>query len=350
MSEDNKKSDELSRRVMMFGSSAAAFAAFALEGLDSPLARAAGALAFGYPCDTHNISDGWDDHIARGSLGGTDFTAGYGSNLYAMADGTVTIADSSPSGSGGRYLRVDHGAMGPYASVNTESLHLAVISVSVGQYVTRGQVIGRTGASAYGSDYGTGGPHVHVHGNFNGVRSNLEPHFREGEPELSQAEVDAIKAHIDARANEVKAHGDAKANEVKAHVDARVGNLLTALRREARARLYFDSGTTGTLTESSATRFVVAKVTDGFIYPLNPDAAARRGQLESLRSTHYLLIDAAEVAEGLITEHFNNMLEMANGHLRRIATEVNRQVEGGTTPAVTGTAPRGTALPTRVLG
>ena len=141
----------------------------------------------------------------------------------------------------------------------------------------------------------------------------------------------------------------AKANEVKAHIDARVGNLLTALRREARARLYFDSGPSGTISEANATRFVVAKVTDGFIYPLNPKATERAGQLASLRSTHYLLIDAAEVAEGLITEHFNNLIEMANGHLRRIATEVNRQVEGGTTPAVTGTATMGTALPTRVL-
>lgn len=341
MKEDEPKPAGLTRRSLLLGGPAAAlFASLSIEILrDGARALASPSLSFGYPCDTHNISDHWAEHRARGSAGGTDFTAAYGSSLYAMADGVVTIADASPSGSGGRYIQISHGAMGPCASVKTESLHLSALFVSPGQSVSRGQVIGRTGASAYGSDYGTGGPHVHVHGIFDGVRSDLEPHFNEGEPELSQAEVDAIKAHI-----------DAKANEINAHTDAILSQLLTAIRREARARLYFDAGKDGSVTEANATRFIAAKVTDGFIYPLNPDKTARAGQLVSLRATHYLLIDALEVAEGLPTDRFDNLIEMANGHVRRIATEVVRQLDGKPTPPVTGTAPLGIALPTRVLG
>lgn len=138
---------------------------------------AAASLSFGHPCDVRNISDDWNAHIARGSAGGTDFTAAYGSNLYAMAAGTVSALSNSTAGSGGRYVEINHGAMGPYATVLTQSLHLSVIGVSVGQRVSRGQVIGKTGASAYGSETGTGGPHVHVHGLFDGKRANLEPYI-----------------------------------------------------------------------------------------------------------------------------------------------------------------------------
>lgn len=126
-----------------------------------------------------------------------------------------------------------------------------------------------------------------------------------------------------------------------------INQVKVAVRREGRARLYFDAGPTGKeFTETTAVRAVAAKVTDGFLYPLNPDPQARVGQVNSLRNTHYLLIDAAETFEGLPTGQFNNMIEMANGHLRRLAAAV---AEGADGVAVTPTHTLGDALPTRAL-
>ena len=170
----------------------AALLALGIQALHPRAVQAAPPLAFGFPSDARGISDDWAAHRARGSRGGTDYTAGYGSNLYAMADGVVTIANTAPSGGTGRYVRVDHGAMGPYGSVQTESLHLSVLYVSVGTYVRRGQVIGKTGASAYNSDYGTNGPHVHVHGFFNGTISDLQPYISSTVPTASQGIVHQI--------------------------------------------------------------------------------------------------------------------------------------------------------------
>lgn len=120
--------------------------------------------------------------------------------------------------------------------------------------------------------------------------------------------------------------------QISGYADA----VKAAVRKEGRGRLYFDSGLTGAeYTEATSPREMVAKVTDGFIYALNGDPVARQGQINSLRTTHYLLIDAAEVAEGLPTAQFNNVIEMANGHLRRIAAEVVRQMAPGAETAET---------------
>ncbi len=92
-----------------------------------------------------------------------------------MANGTVTTADWTTSGSGGRYIRIDHGAMGPYRKVQTDSLHLSELFVTAGQSVTVGQVIARSGASGFGSDYGYG-PHLHISGWFDGANLDIEPY------------------------------------------------------------------------------------------------------------------------------------------------------------------------------
>jgi hypothetical protein len=131
-----------------------------------------------------------------------------------------------------------------------------------------------------------------------------------------------------------------------------VDMIRVAVRREERARLYYDAGSTGVeFTEDTSPRAIAAKVTAGFIYPLNPDPQARQGQVASLRRTHYLLIDGAEVFEGLPTAQFDNLIEMANGHLRRLAVAVRdvADAEPGTVPDVTPVLLRGAASPTRVL-
>ena len=91
------------------------------------------------------------------------------------------------------------------------------------------------------------------------------------------------------------------------------------------------------------------KITDGFIYPLNPDPVARVGQVNSMRNTHYLLVDAAEKFEGLPTAQFDNLVEMANGHLRRLAAAVAEYESTEPKIPVTLTALRGSAAPTRTL-
>jgi hypothetical protein len=133
-------------------------------------------------------------------------------------------------------------------------------------------------------------------------------------------------------------------------INQAVSLIRVAVRREGRARLYFDAGPTGReFTEDSSPRAIAARVTVGFIYPLSPDPQARQGQVASLRNTHYLLIDGAEVFEGLPTAQFDNLVEMANGHLRRIAAAISEYESADPKIPVTLTAPRGASTPTRAL-
>lgn len=90
---------------------------------------------------------------------GTDFagptSGGYGSPLYAPGNGIVVDLKHSNTSATGRYLTIDLDD-----GRRTRSLHLSEIWVGVGQRVGRGQQVGRSGASANGSDWGVG-PHVH---------------------------------------------------------------------------------------------------------------------------------------------------------------------------------------------
>ena len=73
---------------------------------------------------------------------------GYGSNIYAANNGVVTVVkggcvagDTSCNGKGGNYIVINHNSNNYY----TVYMHLKDIKVSVGQVVTRGQVIGTMG-------------------------------------------------------------------------------------------------------------------------------------------------------------------------------------------------------------
>ena len=124
-------------------------------------------MIFINPTTTTRISDGWDAHRARASLGGIDHPVPIGTPVYAVAAGTVVVADTSPSGSGGRYISIYQGN-----GLRTEYLHLSKLNVQRGQQVTQGQTIALSGASAYGSETGTDGAHLHWHAVLNGVRVN----------------------------------------------------------------------------------------------------------------------------------------------------------------------------------
>jgi murein DD-endopeptidase len=89
---------------------------------------------------------------------GTDYAVSYGTAVYAPFTGKVHDIKNTNTGAAGRvvYLIADDG------STWVRLLHLSAISVSIGQRVTMGQtVVGKSGASGYGSDHYYG-PHVHV--------------------------------------------------------------------------------------------------------------------------------------------------------------------------------------------
>jgi len=81
---------------------------------------------------------------------GLDIAADYGSRVNAAAAGTVIWAGWR-SGGGGNVVWVSHGS-GLYSTYN----HMSSISVYSGQSVSRGQQVGRIGASGRAT-----GPHLH---------------------------------------------------------------------------------------------------------------------------------------------------------------------------------------------
>lgn len=112
------------------------------------------------PSSSTRVTSSWQDHKDRNppsTQPGTDYGVNWGSPLYAVGDGKVTGIKTTNAGDGeGRTITIllDDG------NRETRSLHLQEVHVSVGERVTRGQKIGKTGASGYGSDYYYG---AHVH-------------------------------------------------------------------------------------------------------------------------------------------------------------------------------------------
>ena len=87
---------------------------------------------------------------------GIDIAAAYGSPIHAAGTGVVIYA-SWESGYG-NYTCISHGG-----GISTCYGHQSAIYVSVGQTVTRGQVIGAEGSTGYST-----GPHVHFEVRVNG--------------------------------------------------------------------------------------------------------------------------------------------------------------------------------------
>ncbi len=80
---------------------------------------------------------------------GIDFRSPLGHPARATADGTVTIA--AYTGGYGNMVQIDHGD-----GITTRYGHLSKILVKVGQVVTKGTIIGRTGSTGRST-----GPHLH---------------------------------------------------------------------------------------------------------------------------------------------------------------------------------------------
>lgn len=111
------------------------------------------------PCISNNVTADYNNHrfgrTPPSSEPGTDYGVAYGSSIRAAEDGVVAYVDHSPSGAEGRRIAVKH----PDGQM-TSDIHLSRILVNSGQKVKRGQEIAKSGASAWGKEWGVG---AHVH-------------------------------------------------------------------------------------------------------------------------------------------------------------------------------------------
>lgn len=126
---------------------------------------------FAWPTNTTLITSefGYRIHPVTGIYTGhtgVDIGASYGSPVYAAADGTVIIASNSYGGYGVAVV-IDHGS-----GISTLYGHNDHVKVSVGQKVSRGQVIAASGNSGVST-----GPHLHFEVRINGAYVNPMQYF-----------------------------------------------------------------------------------------------------------------------------------------------------------------------------
>lgn len=97
---------------------------------------------------------------------GIDIGAGYGVDITAAADGTVTLATTN--GGYGKCIVINHGS-----GITTLYAHNSSLLVSVGDKVTRGQVIAKAGSTGVST-----GPHCHFEVRINGATTDPMAYFQ----------------------------------------------------------------------------------------------------------------------------------------------------------------------------
>ena len=125
---------------------------------------------FIWPVNTSKkISSPIGSRVAPGGFGSTNHkgvdicNVGYTSSIFAVKSGKVILANTSGWGGGyGNYVVLDHGG-----GVTTLYAHMSSVSVSEGQMVSQGTVIGITGNTGAST-----GPHLHYEVRINGVYQN----------------------------------------------------------------------------------------------------------------------------------------------------------------------------------
>lgn len=110
------------------------------------------------PVKSRTLSSNEHDHLRRGSINAWDISVPYGSPVYAMAKGVVTIVSCGNEGGYGCWVRIDHGEVNGEL-IKTSYAHMISGShmVSVGQRVDENTQLGRIGWTGFTSF----GPHVH---------------------------------------------------------------------------------------------------------------------------------------------------------------------------------------------
>ena len=98
---------------------------------------------------------------------GIDLAGPTGTPIHATADGVVSEAAWN-NGGYGRLIKIDHGR-----GIETRYAHLSSMSVSPGQRVTRGQVIGRMGSTGRST-----GSHLHYEVRIDGRAVNPIPFMK----------------------------------------------------------------------------------------------------------------------------------------------------------------------------
>lgn len=111
---------------------------------------------------------------------GLDIDAPYGSPVRAAGDGDV--ADAGMNAGYGREIVLTHGH-----DVSTVYGHLSAIAVSLGQHVTRGQIIGYVGQSGRAT-----GPHLHYEVRVHKVPVNPHKYLRNTYTELANLDSNTV--------------------------------------------------------------------------------------------------------------------------------------------------------------
>ncbi|SEA16005.1 Peptidase family M23 [Eubacterium aggregans] len=125
-----------------------------LTGLFGGGAGVGSSLGWIWPSDTTEITDYFGNRESPGGIGSTnhqgiDIGAAYGTPIYAPSSGTVEIAGGY--GGYGNAVKLDMGG-----GFETLFGHMSSVAVSVGQAVSKGQVIGYVGSTGNST-----GPHIH---------------------------------------------------------------------------------------------------------------------------------------------------------------------------------------------
>ncbi len=144
-------------------------------GLGSPVA---GRLTSGFGYRRHPILGYTRMH------GGVDFGAAWGAPIHATADATVSYAGWH--GGHGKYVRLEHGG-----GLGTGYAHMSQITVSDGERVRAGQVIGYVGSTGLST-----GPHLHFEMYRGGQRINPLSVAFTSQPGLDAKVTSAIKARL----------------------------------------------------------------------------------------------------------------------------------------------------------
>ena len=126
---------------------------------------AVSSYGFSWPCTARALTCPFGPRIhpitgVYSNHSGVDIGASYGSPIYACASGTVTTATYGTAY--GYYVTINHGN-----GFSTLYGHMIRYTVSAGDYVTRGEIIGYVGSTGWST-----GPHLHLTMYYNGTLVN----------------------------------------------------------------------------------------------------------------------------------------------------------------------------------